>query len=349
MSDTLLDQVREAIDKAVELPVLGYVVTWRLRGVTIRRDSLAEALDAAGFKDHLPALPSPRLVMRRALEAYVRSVLGATHSTSNGALKRMVRVANPPGAKHIVYAVVDEKVDWPSLGLGYTTGFRVLMDKETGVEIICTPTVEGPILASMQDETILDALRPHLDDARLTFRTGDLGDLVAGILRGKLNALPMRHEGGAYVVPAAEKPRLDALQKLVAGLSGASMLVALPILDVENARPQMALAIHAALGDELDGWTNDLADFAEKEPGTVRESTVKRRLAIYQNVRQRAEAYADVLGERLKEILVRVEHLETAARSLRETLPETVPDDGQEEEVEEERIPYPLFATLEAV
>ena len=50
---------------------LGYVVNWRLMNIRVQEADLKIALERAGFSNHLPALPTPRKALRRALEAWI--------------------------------------------------------------------------------------------------------------------------------------------------------------------------------------------------------------------------------------------------------------------------------------
>src|SRR5689334_11149561 len=60
-----------SIENQTGLDFLGYVVNWRLMNIRVQEADLKTALGRAGFSNHLPALPTPRKALRRALETWI--------------------------------------------------------------------------------------------------------------------------------------------------------------------------------------------------------------------------------------------------------------------------------------
>ncbi|HET8632170.1 MAG TPA: hypothetical protein VFL91_32490, partial [Thermomicrobiales bacterium] len=93
-------------------------------------------------------------------------------------------------------------------------------------------------------------------------------------------------------------------------------LLALPQPDVNAARRQLARAAHAGFLDELAALDADLQRFLDAPPGTVRTGTIAQRLAAFRAFRERADAYALLLGMRQERIASALDELTAKARAV---------------------------------
>src|SRR5205085_2968277 len=120
-------------ESSTSLPVCGMTLFWRLSGIRVNRQDLEAALTATPFLDHLPKLPTPRKALRRTLEAWIaqrtRKASGkpveagfegeGEEDDDDKTQRNLIRVLNRRGAAHMVFALVEEDVDFSALGLSY--------------------------------------------------------------------------------------------------------------------------------------------------------------------------------------------------------------------------------------
>jgi hypothetical protein len=315
-----------------QLPLVGYTVFWRLAGLRVTHAALAQALQHAGFAPYLPDPPTPRVALRRALAAWLRTqqltrqaARRAAPATlpvlaepeDEGQRRTLIRVINRAGDAHLVFALVAEDVDFPVLGLHYGTALRILLHKQTGA-MICTTAAEGEIAAQRESQHVAAALQPYWEQYRTLHLADDLAQLLRGILGG-LQAVPLRQAGGVYFVSRTCQEPLERLRELLSGLphdpEQAPFLCALGVPDVRETRRSLGRAVHAGLLDELKGLERDLAEL-QQQAGQVRAQTVTQRLLTYRRMKEKANLYRELLACQQGEIQGALGVLETAAQQL---------------------------------
>ena len=310
---------------------LGYVVNWRLMNIRVQEADLKLALDRAGFSKHLPTLPTPRKALRRALEAWIAertqqqsgtrqtitTAAASDDDDENQKESTLIRVINKAGAEHLVFGLVSENVDFNKLGLSYGTQLRILLHKKTG-EILCTTDADGVISAQNESTQVTAAITPYFNEFRHLYFTDDLSKMVHAIVTS-MNAVSLRKEGGVYFVPHAERRQIELAKELIASLptTGADKpyLLAIPVINNEVAKADVALAIHHGFLDELRSMASDLDRFAQAQPGTVRSETISNRLLQYKYVKEKVGMYATLLSMQKDDI---VNGLESLARKAQE-------------------------------
>src|SRR5215216_6168335 len=320
-----------AIENQTGPDFLGYVVNWRLMNIRVQEADLKAALDRAGFSNHLPSLPTPRKALRRALEAWIaertQHQAGITQpiTTSpsddedeNQRETTLIRVINKPGAEHLVFGIVSENVDFNKLGLSYGTQLRILLHKKTG-EILCTTEADGVISAQNESSQVTREIIPYYNEFRRLFFTDDLSKMVHAIVTS-MNAVSLRKEGGVYFVPQAERHQIELARELIASLpttaSYKPYLLAIPVINNDVAKADVALAIHHGFLDELKALASDLDRFAQAQPGSVRSETISNRLLQYQHVKERVGMYATLLSMQQDDIVKGLEALTSKAREI---------------------------------
>lgn len=282
---------------------LGYLVSWNLTGVQIHRPTLETLLDDAGFVV-VPDLPTPYIALRHALEGFADTYrkIGVDNETV------LVRGFRNAGNAN-VFILVAEKLDLASFGLDYRVEVRVRQDKTTGV-IACFPggsDVVDPVLSA--------AVQASFDRCRDLYVTGDLTGLLARLLT-HMRGISLGHDG-TYFVPAAQQAQLMALKTLVSRLPAReSYLITIPIQDSAEGRVESAKSIHDGFLAELTRLSKDFTGLLEQKPGSLRPSTVARRIDLYQQVAQRAVFYRDLLNLRADDILERLQSLSAQAQAL---------------------------------
>ena len=112
-----------------QLPLIGFTVLWRLEGIRISHPDLEQPLQSAGFEKYLPAPPTPRVALRRALAEWIKTKQRTARTlqfqpadedqeeNGGGRRRTLIRVIDRAGSEHLVYALVAEDVDFSALGL----------------------------------------------------------------------------------------------------------------------------------------------------------------------------------------------------------------------------------------
>ena len=312
--------------------LLGYVVNWRLMNIRIQEPDLKTALERAGFSNHLPALPTPRKALRRALEAWIAertqqqtgtppqpvTTNASDEDDENQKETTLIRVINKAGAEHLVFGIVSENVDFNKLGLSYGTQLRILLHKKTG-EILCTTEADGVISAQNESTQVTTEIIPYYNEFRHLYFTDDLSKMVHAIVTS-MNAVSLRKEGGVYFVPQAERHQIELAKELIASLPTSAVhqpyLLAIPVINSEGAKADVALAIHHGFLDELKALAADLDRFAQAEPGSVRSETISNRLVQYQYVKEKVGMYATLLSMQQDDIVRGLETLTNKAKEI---------------------------------
>lgn len=314
-----------------ELPLIGYTVFWRLAGTRVSHPALEHALQTTGFGDYLPAPPSPRVALRRAMEAWVkdqqfaRNTLPSANpseeefSDDEGASNQrtLIRVINRAGSEHLVFALIAEDIDFGLLGLSYGTALRILLHKKTGA-MICTTEAEGVIDAQHESQRVADELAPYWQQYRELFIARDLSQMMRNII-DSMNAIPLRRAGGVYFVPYTEQEPLRRLRALLTNMPNIPALqpyvCTLGVPDALETRRSLSKAVHAGLLDEINSLHHDLNRLGiggEK----VREKSITQRLSLYQRLRAKAGIYQELLGMQQDQVRAAIGDLEAEARQL---------------------------------
>jgi len=308
-----------------QLPLVGYSVFWRVHGIRVKHHELEHALDAAGLKDFLPDPPTPRKALRRALEAWIaakerEAYLHPTPNRTNDPDEKkrtLIRVINRAGNENLVFALVAEDIDYRALGLSYATDLRILLHKKTGA-MVCTTNATGAIDAFSESQQVASELQPYWREFKELHIAGDLSEMVREII-DSLEATSLRRAGGVYFVPASKREGLGRLRGLIVRLPRGGgqepFICALGIPDAQETKRHLVQAVHAGMLDEIAGMQADLNRLSQGSEN-MREGMVGQRLAVYQQVKAKAQIYADLLGMRQETIRSAVSRLETQARNL---------------------------------
>ena len=317
-----------------QLPLIGYTVFWRLAGTRVSHPELERALHATGFQNYVPAPPSPRVALRRAMEAWVshqqfsRQTLPPLRQSdeelsddeSASQQRALIRVINRAGSEHLVFALIAEEIDFGLLGLSYGTALRILLHKKTGA-MICTTEAAGVIDAQHESQRVADALAPYWQQYRELFIARDLSQMMRAIIAG-MNAIPLRRAGGVYFVPYTEREPLMRLRALLTNMPNIPALqpyvCTLGVPDALETRRSLSKAVHAGLLDEINSLHHDLNRLGLGGE-RVREKTITQRLSLYQRLRAKAGIYQELLGMQQDQVRAAIGDLEAEARQLLST------------------------------
>lgn len=267
----------------------GAIVLWRLSGET-NFDALRATFVAQGMDEKLlPALPSPEVALRRAMEAQVD--------------KRVLRRALP--GKGNGYALVTEQADESdtSAPLQYKVTLQVRLVKSDGhPDGVYLDMAHSGASTQVSDE-IHAAFRANM--RRL--EAYDTAEWLCRMVK-HVQAVPLRDTGGVYFVP---RQTLPVWRKVVASLRAASatFIAEIPALQSSEAVD----AILDSLRREADQFSGSLeAELAEaaQRPDGMGSRAIKTRLGRCEDAAEKLGVYERLLGVKLDEVRVRVEQLQ---------------------------------------
>lgn len=281
------------------LALLGYTVFWRLSGVCIRRQALAQALARTGFSDTLPPLPSPAIALRRALLAFA-------HQSGAGGTLLLRTVSRKPGVLVLV-----EEVSGQQGNLCYRTHLRAHYDPGTH-EVFCTTQASGPIDATTEEPSLSSPIRILFAQAREIYSGADLSCLLRTLV---LACQAVRLQRGIYFVPVSQSEPLQRLDTLVRLFPGSPLLATLAQVDERRTRAHLVRAIHADLVRELETVEARLRQL-QSAGGQPEMDALCQYLVRVREVQQKARVYTELLGARVQDIQARLGSMQADVQRL---------------------------------
>ncbi len=85
------------------------------------------------------------------------------------------------------------------------------------------------------------------------------------------------------------------------------------VIDRPATKETLAVALYAGIMDEVDAARKKLERFTAMDEGTVRPDTILERVNEFRQVRQKAAAYADLIGLQQESVISAVKALEERA------------------------------------
>ncbi len=325
--------------------LLGFKVSWSLRGVQVARADLKVLLETHGFAGYLPPRPpTAKKALKRAIREWAtrrgvdsagdgeeesdevsgrRQLLREVH---RGALVAGDKADGPPP---IILALVEEESLSRALGLRYGISHRFHYQPAWGGidpgELRISPLASGPIADEAQQ--IKAELEPIWTRHRTLYLNGDVSRITTAIVEG-MDSYPTREGGGSYHVGPEWAADLDRLARLIRELPSADRKGRVPRL-YADATPDWPLTranLQEQAFDKLVSEINDAQWSVERsegqnsdKPGSVRPRTVQGLIATIAEVKRRADLVTEKIGmrgERAERLLSEIDDLGNRARAL---------------------------------
>jgi len=176
----------------------------------------------------------------------------------------------------ITWGLVREEKDEHNNILHYNQVSRLTLNRDTG-----NPTYSDPY-------------NPHVRKVDAKFNelvgsvtTDDVRKMVVDVCKDK-SGVPV---GTAWFVPAAHADLMRSMRAVVEQL-GESEMWLLPIYDSEEARDSIGKATRADLQEQINEIKAEIEEFSAEQ---TRPSTLKRRLARFEELRKVAKLYAGMV------------------------------------------------------
>ena len=268
------------------LETLGEIITWQLRGISIRHLDLIAALEKAGLDSHVARELAPRNAFLRACSKLAKD--------------RLIRkVSEDP------YMVIFQFTKEIPAGerLDYRLETMLRLDKHTGRITCHHPELE--MLVREEFDRCLEARSAR-----------DVSQIVQRIFQRHGDLFPIRESGGVYFVPDLHKSLTDRVEKFLAGLGGSLLRFPVP-----KGSARGDAAIQQTVTHGLEAMVRDHLEAIEGLDGDCRPETLERAAAKIQITRLKIAGYSEFLNQKREDLERSLEH---ASELLRERLDQTI-------------------------
>jgi hypothetical protein len=291
-------QVGHALETSGE--AIGAITFWSLRGANARRDELRASLEELGLS--MPKDPKPQVRIRYALESARRR---------NDTTIVFDKVSDTKS--EIVYALSERGVNEVEKKAAYEHRTRISLDK-----------ISGALLLEDELDPVLCAVRDRYNELAIFASVYELGLYLTVALQGRtrdvgLGGVNLRGgTGGVYFVPRANMERLRCLAEIMDRAAHFGAMTVWPVPAGDRAHAQAHQAVRMDLAEQLRETKLSVTALLEElneEPAGGWDPEGKRfvaRAAAFQQIRARAELYADLLGDVREDLLGQVAELQTA-------------------------------------
>jgi len=271
---------------------IGSLIYWNAGAIDLPRSSARALFGAAQFEHLIPAELAHGPALTRA-------------ATEGGKPKGFViRPFSAPNADTPVafgvYRVESRKGEG---GDGHTCGARIRVDPVAGALVALPPEGGEAIPEAM---AIADGIAEKGNRLVTHVVAKDVSAALSDAAR-ELNALPLRDQGGVYLLPPASESRWLALETRLREMGFRPSTI-----KMHDAPENIAAARDAAQG-ALEGELCDLAkDLDDAQQNGMRCGTIEKRLETLAALRGRTELYRNVLEGLADDLAAKAREIEVA-------------------------------------
>ena len=259
----------------------GSVVWWGLTDALVDEAGFRARWSAAGLSPNV--LPQRRNPHRNLSDGAKLALIGV-----DGYLVRPITRAGVFGATTKL-AIIREDRD-PGHDLCNHT-------QESVVTLVTTkhpsdPDVVVSTFSISAPHPIADRIKAEWERLEGSYTATEIRKAIVNTLGGPAAAVPLREHGGVYWVPPTASATVDALREVI-NATGQSQFDVLPLFATAIGTASVASAASRSVYDEVAKLQAEVEQFKAEAP---RSDVLGRRLKEYDDLRQRARLYRDVLS-----------------------------------------------------
>lgn len=267
---------------------LGDLCFWALESACIERSSLEQLWSSVGLSAEL--LPDP--------PSEEKAIKLAVRDAQLGQRDRLIRLARED-QEEISFGIVHEHSD-QSGNLVYSQQAKLALDRKSKT-----------LRSDSPNHDLVMVIRHAFETYKTTHTGDDVRSAITKTLRS-FSYVPLRPAGPPYWVPSVFSNQLRALQEAIEKI-GTSKFYLLPVHSDRDSSRALSDCAQQSLEIELASLQLEMQQFLQEPPERV--STLMKRFESYENLRNRASLYKDVLS-------LHVAELELGLTSLTEQLEE---------------------------
>jgi hypothetical protein len=254
-------------------PLLGQIVTWDTKGNDIPVAKIRTALLTAGLPDVAGDLNNRSAFSRATKHLKENRSIDKVKDTKDG--KVIFQLTRKD--------VIDDKVNFL-----YET--QVTLDTATG-DILC------------DDSFIESEARRMFAHAMEVRSASDITRMVQSLFKNNADLFPINpSKGVAYFVPDVHAEFTDKVAAFLADVGGCVWQFPVP-----KGTPEGNKSVKEAVASGLRAILDELNDCVEGWDDTTRESTMTRGVKKWQEIKHKAECYAEYLAAEQGELLKQIE------------------------------------------
>src|SRR5574338_62724 len=256
--------------------ISGFIVAWNMAGLKVKFEDVTNALVAARLDTSKAKELAPRHAWTRACRKLEKN--------------RVIKETMKDGDL-VYYQFTQEVVNGENVD--YVKEDTIVLNQKTGNVV-----TRGSAELQAQAQALLNEC--------ISIRTGaDLGGLVQKIFEGTADLIPVRDQGGCYIVPGDKNEFLGKIDTFVRALGGS--LRRFPILEgTESGKESIKECMNVWIENLIGEHAKAVEEFGED----TKDGTIKRRVARIRETRLKVEAYAEHLQEHSKGLLDKLAQLQ---------------------------------------
>lgn len=280
-----ITNIKEAITKSSNYPLLGYAVYWSISDVRVKHLDFVELLKQVGLDPDV----APAVRTKSALIKAIRSNTKGRRSTFH---KNVVDNKDRAG-----FAIVNTTaIDADTVDVDFETETRIILDKLTK-----QVRIDGP-----NKDSIEASFNEHKD----IYTSDKFRNAVLKVVKTFAQGVAIRERGGVYFIPTTHFGELNKLQKLFDYFPQCSLDI-IPIVDTVEAKKSMWKSLIGEVSEELAIFKADLHDM----DGTEKDSSLEVRIERYQKLKDKVENYETLLSYTASDLKTELEALTVALKA----------------------------------
>jgi hypothetical protein len=279
------------------IDVLGFVAWWNVHNVEVTQPWFRDKLKEAGLDgDKYSREHNYRSTVIRCLRSLEEN--------------RIIRKVTEDDSR-LVYQFTAEQLidsDPDNLRLEYKLETTVEIDKD-----IFLDDMDFNAALTKCDPKVREILVPLFAKEKITFRSSDITRYIQKIFNSQADLIALRPQGAVYFIPSTYKSLIEQVAKVMdlihaggtdsAGnhCGGTARLERFPVPDVSSARQMVGDAAESEL---LEVFTKMESEIKALDSGKqeLTDKWIEHRENILSRMKTRIDRYAEVLGDKTKEL-----------------------------------------------
>jgi len=294
-----VDQIADVL-KGSGLQTIGAMVFWSLTGVRLEREQFQSAVDLLGLG---AAVPRPSKGYALLSEAVRRVSIG----------RKDVIFRRTGKAWAVVFEKSGRKFEH-----NHAATLHAIDNEDGSIKIEARDPETGeafqPATEALSD--LIVKIGIEVKERQRYFLTDDLSSMLVTMMHGTarqslLAALSLRdRSGGLYFVHASKVEQVKQLSALVQEQCPGSQLAVLTLTGDADNLARAAVTARQSITSQLVEIRSEIGEFVAKmkaTDGKVQDRNIEVRAARFQALRDRADLFADLLGEVAGELRAQID------------------------------------------
>lgn len=278
---------------------IGSLIWWSLSDNHVDFSTLESYAKAFGYPErYLPNEVTPISAFRRAWK-------DASKRMSAGLMLRSI--GDTP--QSIQIALVKEERNTSQSTLDHEQLLAIIFDKKDHTISVDFTAIHKYTATELANHEVVTLVRERYQH-HLLLTTEDMRKLITNFVHAK--GISLRESGGVYFIPAPEQPTLESMTELVHKV-GRNQVVFMPFYDSPQAQAVLSGLAKESIAQDIQRLEEELDQLASDDK--TRESTLQRRLELYEDLKSRVATFNMVLEVQADEFNNKIHDLQNKLRT----------------------------------